>query len=329
MRTAAIILLTSCFSSTLLAKEVVVYSARNEALIQPAFTAFEKKTGIKVKFTTDKEAPLLEKIKAEGNRTPADILLTVDAGNLWNAAEQGIFQPIDSAILKTNVPEHLRDKEGRWFGLSVRARTLVYNTTKVKPAELVSYADLADPRWKGHLCLRSAKKVYNQSLVAMMIAEKGEGETEKTVKGWVNNLATQVFNDDTDVIKAVNSGVCQVGIVNSYYFGRFIKSQPQAAVALFWPDRPHGGVHVNISGAGVLKHAKHPQEAQELLEFLSSDAAQSLLADSNMEYPVNPKVKPAELVQKWGTFDQNVINVTKAGELQKKAVQLMDRAKYQ
>lgn len=166
------------------AEQVVVYSARIEQLIKPMFDAFTRETGIQVKFTTDKEGALLARLKAEGRRTPADVLITVDAGNLWEAARAGLLKSISSPILESNIPAHLRDPRGQWFGLSVRARTLVYNTQKVKPSELSTYEDLADPKWKGRLCLRTSKKVYNQSLVAMMIAEHGEAETERIVKGY-------------------------------------------------------------------------------------------------------------------------------------------------
>ena len=197
-----------------LAEEVVVYSARNEQLIKPLFDAYTKESGVQVKFITGGEGPLMERLKAEGQNTPADILLTVDAGNLWQAAQQELLRPINSKTLQDNVPAHLRDPGNTWFGLSVRARTLVYNTTKVKPSDLSSYEDLADPKWKGRLCLRTAKKVYNQSLVAMMITEHGEPQAEAIVKGWVSNLATAPFPDDTKAMEAVANRQCDVTVVN-------------------------------------------------------------------------------------------------------------------
>ena len=309
-------------------EQLVVYSARNEQLIKPLFDAYTRKTGVEIKFITDKEGPLLQRLKAEGPNTPADLLITVDAGNLWQAAEEGLLQAISSRTLQTNVPAHLRDPGNQWFGLSLRARTIVYNTNRVKPSELSTYEDLAGPAWKGRLCLRTSKKVYNQSLTAMMIAEHGEAKTEQTVRGWVANLATDVFPDDTKMMEAVAAGQCDVGIGNTYYYGRLLEKNPALPLALFWPNQKGSGVHVNVSGAGVTKHAKHKQTAVNFLEWLSGDEAQNLFTDMNFESPVNPKVKPVDAVARWGSFRQNPINVTRAGELQVQAVKLMDRAGY-
>ena len=310
------------------ADEVVVYSARIEDLIKPVFEAYSKETGVAVRFITDKEGPLLTRIKSEGANTDADILLTVDAGNLWQAANEGILQPIDSKALTDNVPAHLRDPGKQWFGLSIRARTVFFNPGKVKAAELSSYEDLAEPKWRGKLCLRSAKKVYNQSLVAMLIAKHGEAKTEQIVKGWVSNLATEPFPDDTKLLEAIHAGQCAVGIANTYYYGRLAEKTPGLNVQLFWPNQQADGVHVNIAGAGVTKHAKHKAAAVKLLEWLSSPAAQNLFADRNLEYPVNPAVKADATVQAWGSYKSNLVNVAKAGELQAAAVKLMDRAGY-
>ncbi|MDN5753838.1 MAG: Fe(3+) ABC transporter substrate-binding protein [Nitrosospira sp.] len=308
------------------AEQVVVYSARIEQLIKPMFDAFTKDTGIAVKFITDKEGALLARLKAEGKNTPADMLITSDAGNLWEAAREGLLMPVESKTLAANIPAYLRDPQGRWFGLSVRARPIIYNTQKVKPADLSTYEALADPEWKGRLCLRTSKKVYNQSLVAMMIAEHGEAKTEQIVKGWVANLATDPLSDDTKAMEFVAAGKCDVTIVNSYYYGRLMQKNPELPLAIFWPNQENSGVHVNISGAGVTKYARHPEAAIKLLEFLSSEKAQNLFADVNMEYPVNPVIKPDPAVAAWGTFKQNQINVNTAGELQKEAIKLMDRA---
>lgn len=310
------------------AEEVVVYSARIEQYIKPMFDAFTKETGIDVKYFTDKEGPLLERLKSEGKNTPADMLITVDAGNLWQAAQEGLLKPVDSKILDSNIPAHLRDPKNRWFGLSVRARTIVYNKDKVKPDQLSTYEALGDPKWKGRLCLRTSKKVYNQSLVATMIAEHGEKKAEEAVKSWINNLATDPFADDTKAMKAVAAGQCDVTVVNTYYFGRLMEKDPKLPLAIFWPNQKANGVHVNVSGAGVTAHAKNEKGAIKLLEFLSSEKAQNLFADVNMEYPANPKVKADPKVSAWGEYKQNPINVAKAGELQAEAVKLMDRAKY-
>jgi iron(III) transport system substrate-binding protein len=328
-RILAVLLLTFAgLSASHAADEVVVYSARAEQLIKPMFDAFTKETGVPVKFITDKEGPLMERLKAEGKNTPADVLLTVDAGNLWQAANEGLLQPVQSAVLQKNIPAHLKDPNNQWFGLSVRARTIVYNTKALKPADLSTYEDLASPKWKGKLCLRTSKKVYNQSLVAMMIAEKGEAETEKIVRGWVANLATDVFPDDTKLMEAIAAGQCDVGIVNTYYYGRLLEKKPDLALALFWPNQQTTGVHVNVSGAGVVKHARNVKGSVQMLEWFSSEQGQKMFADLNLEYPANPAYKPDPLVANWVSFKQNLINVAKAGELQAAAVRLMDRARY-
>ena len=314
--------------STAGAEEIVVYSARIEQLVKPLFDAYTQETGVKIKFVTDKEGVLLERLKAEGANTPADLLITVDAGNLWQAAREELLKPVPSATLAGNVPAHLRDPDNHWFGLSIRARTIFYNPQRVKPAELSTYADLADPRWRGRLCLRTSKKVYNQSLVAMMIAEQGEAKTEKIVKGWVANLATAPFPDDTKMLEAIAAGQCDVGIANTYYYGRLLEKRPELPLALFWADQQGRGVHINISGAGVIRYAKNEPGAVKLLEWLSSAKAQNLFADANLEFPVNPAVKPATAVAAWGDFKQDPLNVAKAGEFQAAAVKLMDRADY-
>lgn len=316
------------FSANVFAEEIVIYSARNEQLIKPLFDLYKKETGVDIKFITDKEGPLMQKLKTEGANSPADILLTVDAGNLWQASNEDLLKPVDSKILKANIPAHLRDPKNRWFGLSVRARTIFYNKDKVKPADLVSYEDLANPKWNKRLCLRTSNKVYNQSLVAMMIAEHGEKKTEEIVSGWVKNLATPVFPDDTKMLEAIDAGVCDVAVANTYYFGRYAAGKADTKVGIFWPNQKTKGVHVNVSGAGVTKHAKNEKGAIKFIEWLSSEQAQNLFVDENYEFPANSKVKAGEKIASWGTFKPNVINVSKAGELQASAVKLMDRAQY-
>lgn len=320
------------FGNVASAAEVVVYSARNEQLIKPLFDAYTKATGVQVSFITDKEGPLMARLKAEDQNSPADLLMTVDAGNLWQAAEEGLLKPIESKTLTAAIPAHLRDPGNQWFGLSVRARTLVYNRNQVKPEDLTSYEDLANPKWKGRLCLRTSKKVYNQSLVAMLIHEQGEASTETMIRGWVANLATDPFPDDTKAMEAVAAGLCDLTLVNTYYYGRLLEKSPNLPLAIFWPNQNLSnqatGVHVNISGAGVTRYAKHEAEAVKLLEWLASEQAQNLYADVNLEYPANPKVKPAPAVAAWGSFKQNPINVAEAGRLQAKAVMLMDRVGY-
>ena len=310
------------------ANEVVVYSARIEQLIKPMFDAFTEETGIKVRYTTDNEGALLARLQAEGKNTPADMLITVDAGNLWAASKAGLLKPVKSDVLENNIPLHLRDPNNEWFGLSVRARTIVYNTRKVESSELSTYEALADAKWHKRLCLRSSKKVYNQSLVAMMIAEHGEAETEKIIKGWVTNLATDPLPDDTKALEYVAAGKCDVTLVNTYYFGRLISKDSNLPLAIFWPNQQRSGVHVNISGAGITRYGRNEKAAIRLLEYLSSAKAQNLFADLNMEYPANPTIKSDEFVATWGDFRQNPLNLVKAGELQTTAVKLMDRAGY-
>ena len=324
------LLLTS--GAAALAEEVVVYSARNEQLIKPLFDAYTRETGVQIKFITDKEGPLMARLKAEGRNTPADVFMTVDAGNLWQAAQEDLLKPVDSKLLAANIPAHLRDPGNEWFGLSVRARTVVYNRNKVKAGELTTYEDLANPKWKNRLCLRTSKKVYNQSLVGMMMFEHGEPKTEQIVRGWVANLATDPFPDDTKAMEAVAAGLCDVTLVNTYYFGRLMEKKPNLPLAIFWPNQNlksnAAGVHVNVSGAGVTRHAKNAAGAQKLLEWLSSEKAQNLYADVNLEYPANPKVKADASVAAWGAYKPNLINVAQAGALQTKAVMLMDRTGY-
>ncbi len=310
------------------ADTVTVYSARNEQLLKPLLDRYSKETGTEIRLLTANEGALLARLKAEAESTPADVLITVDAGNLWLAAQQGALRPLTSALLQKNIPAHLRDPGNQWFGLSVRARTIVYAKARVKPAELSTYDDLAAPKWKGKLCLRSSKKVYNQSLVAMMISELGEPATETIVRGWVANLATDPFPDDTSLLKAIAAGQCQVGIVNTYYLGRLLAKEPDFPVGLFWANQGGSGTHVNVSGAGVTRHAKNPAGAQKLIEYLSQEGAQNFYVDEDLEFPANPKVQPNSLIRNWGPFKPNLLNVSKAGELQAAATRLMDRAGY-
>ncbi|MEY3899015.1 MAG: hypothetical protein RI962_170 [Pseudomonadota bacterium] len=310
------------------ADTVTVYSARNEQLLKPILDRYSKESGMEIKLLTANEGALLARLNAEGASTPADVLITVDAGNLWLAAQQGQLRAMNSAVLQKNIPAHLRDPDNQWFGLSVRARTIVYSKSAVRASELSSYEDLAQPKWKGRLCLRTSKKVYNQSLIAMMITELGEAKTEEIVRGWVANLATTPFPDDTSLLKAIAAGQCQVGIVNTYYLGRILVKEPDFPVALFWANQSSSGTHVNVSGAGITKHAKNPLGAQKLIEYLSMETAQSFYVDEDLEFPANPKVKPNSIVKDWGSFKPNLLNVSKAGELQAAATKLMDRAGY-
>ncbi|MCU1749720.1 extracellular solute-binding protein [Pseudomonas sp. 6D_7.1_Bac1] len=308
------------------ADEVVVYSSRIDELIKPVFDAYTQKTGVKVKFITDKEAPLMQRIKAEGENATADLLLTVDAGNLWQAEQMGILQPFTSKVIDANIPLQYRAASHAWTGLSLRARTLAYSTERVKPSEMTTYEALADKKWEGRLCLRTAKKVYNQSLTATMIETHGADKTEAIIKGWVANLATDVFSDDTAVLEAISAGQCDVGIVNTYYYGRLHKQKPDLPVKLFWPNQADRGVHVNLSGIGLTKHAPHPEAAKALVEWMTTPEAQKIFADVNQEFPANPSVKPSAEVEAWGTFIPDTLPVEVAGLRQAEAIRLMDRA---
>lgn len=320
-------------SQTSAEKPIVVYSARNEHLIKPLFDRFTEETGIKVSYITDSAGPLLARMQAEGENSPADMLMTVDAGNLWQAANAGLLEPTDSTVLKANMPSYLHDPNGYWYALTIRARTIVYSTERVTKDELSSYEDLASSTWDGRLCLRTSKKVYNQSLVATMISSLGAEQTETIVAGWVQNLALDPFANDVMVMEAIIAGQCDVGIVNTYYFGRLQHDKPELPLALFWPNQSSDGVagrgvHVNISGAGVAKYSKQKAKAQQLIEWLSGADAQQMLMSLNLEYPVNPAVELLPQLRSWGEFKADNINVSEAGRLQAEAVKMMDRAGY-
>lgn len=307
---------------------VTIYSSRNEQLIKPLLDKYTEETGVKIELVTDKTGPLMARLDAEGKNTPADMLLTVDAGNLWQAAEQGLLQPVSSPILEANVPAKYRDPKGLWTGLSLRARTIFYDPSKVDAAQLSTYADLADPKWKGKLCLRSSKAVYNQSLVASMMENLGVEKTEQVIRGWVDNLATDVFSDDTSMLEAIAAGQCEVGVSNSYYYGRLLDEKPNFPVKIFWANQDTTGTHVNISGAGVIANSDNPDGALKLMEWLSSDKAQGLYASSDKEYPVKEGIDESELLRSWGPFKQDTISVQKFGALQTQSIQLMDKAGY-
>ncbi|MCL7462704.1 extracellular solute-binding protein [Pseudomonas sp. NW5] len=322
----AALALTTLAGTVQAADEVVVYSSRIDELIKPVFDQYTRETGVKVKFITDKEAPLLARLKAEGANTPADLLITVDAGNLWQAEQEGVLKPLTSKVIEANIPSQYRSSTGAWTGLSLRARTIVYSTERVKPEELSSYEALADKNWEGRLCLRSSKKVYNQSLTATLIETHGAEKAEQVVKGWVANLATDPFADDTALIQAIDAGQCDVGIVNSYYYGRLQKQQPDLKAKLFWANQADRGVHVNLAGAGVTQHAPNAEAAQKLLEWMTTAPAQAVFAGVNQEFPANAQVKPSAEVLAWGTFKADTLPVEVAGKRQAEAIRLMDRA---
>ena len=308
--------------------EVTVYSSRKEHLIQPLFEQFTKQTGIEVNYLTGSGSDLIERLKLEGSNTPADMFMTVDAGDLWYAGTQDIFQSISTETIKSNIPSYLRDPNGLWTGLSVRARTIVYSTERVNPNELSTYSDLASNNWNNKLCLRTSKKIYTKSLVASIIHNQGEEKASEVINGWVNNLAAVPNAKDSHVMDAIIAGQCDVGLVNTYYFGRLIEKTPDAPIKLFWANQETTGVHVNISGAGITKHASNPSGATQLLEWLSSAEAQSIYGSLNKEYPANQNIDSDEIVSSWGSFKQDKMNLSIAGELQADAVKLMQRLGY-
>lgn len=310
------------------ATTLTLYSAREESLIKPLIDLYQAETGHTINFITDKSDKLIQRLQAEGSHSPADLLMTVDAGDLWFASRQQLLAPVESQVLQSNIPAHLRDPKGQWYGLSARARTLVYNSDRVSPDELVSYPQLADPKWHGRLCLRTSAKVYNKSLVAMLIHRYGVKTTSDFVSGWVANLAMPPLAKDSAVIRHIEAGDCDVGIINSYYFGRHQLNNPQTSLRLFWPTAENHGVHLNISGAGITRHAPNKEQAIHFLEWLSQPAAQHLFARLNLEYPANPEVSPSATVLSWGELQADQNNLTNAGRLQQYATRLMEKAGY-
>lgn len=311
---------------------VRVYSGRHYDL-EAAFLQFSEETGISVEFLTGSDAELRERIEAEGEETQADVYLTVDAGNLAIAAQDGLFDPLDSDVLTQAIPANFRDPDSGWFGLTLRARTIIYRTEAFSAGEApTTYEELADPEWAGRLCLRNSSNVYTQSLVASLIAHHGYDEALRIVTGWADNA--EIMANDTLIVESVAEGACDVGIVNHYYLARILETEPDIGVSLLWADQPGEGgegrgVHVNISGGGVTRYADDPELAQQLLEWLATDG-QSAFVDANHEYPANPAV-PAEplIAERFGTdFVIDDLDAATYGGLNADAVRLMDEAGY-
>lgn len=322
-------------SANVLAEEVNVYSAREEQLIKPLLDAFSKDTGIKVNLVTGDDDPLLERLKREGVNSPADVLITADAGRLYRATQNGSLQAIQSAKLNQAVPANLRDPENRWFGLTYRARVIFYNKDKVKPNELSTYEALADPQWQGRVCVRSSNSIYNQSLLASMIQADGAAQAENWAKGLVNNFARAPAGGDRDQIKAVAAGQCDVALANTYYYAQMLygKDAAQKAAAskvgLFWPNQNNRGTHINISGAGVTTSAKNKENAIKLLEYMVLDDAQRWYSSTNGEFPVKPGITASPELQSWGNFKRDPVNLSVLGKNNAQAVMLMDKAGWQ
>ncbi|MCY4642716.1 MAG: Fe(3+) ABC transporter substrate-binding protein [Gammaproteobacteria bacterium] len=327
--------LCACLSGSLLnAAEVNVYSARKEGLIKPLLQKFEEQTGTPVNLITGKADTLLQRIISEGVHSPADVLITIDAGRLYRAQQANVLQPIESAVLTNSVPKQYRDPNGYWFGLSVRARPIMYDLNRVRPEDLSTYERLGHPVWQKKICIRSSDNIYNQSLVASMLAHLGKESTLAWAKGLVDNFARPPQGGDRDQIRAVAAGQCDVAVANSYYLGKMLASkdpaQREAAekVRIFWPNQENRGVHVNISGGAVTRFSKNKAHAIALLEFLVSDAAQQWYAETNFEYPVKPAIPASEILSTWGKFKADSLNLHLLGELNAKAVMIMDHAKW-
>ncbi|OAN50167.1 Fe(3+) ABC transporter substrate-binding protein [Paramagnetospirillum marisnigri] len=313
------------------AQEVNVYTARKDHLVKPVLDGFTKKTGIKVNLLPAGEDQLLERLKSEGMNSPADVLITTDVAHLHKARVAGVLQPISSKVIDANIPAKYRDPQGYWYGLSARARVLFYAKDRVKPSELSSYEDLADPKWKGRICVRSSSSTYNQSLLAHLIAVMGPDKAETWAKGVVDNMARKPQGGDRDQITAVAAGQCDVAIANTYYYGNLQTStkaeerDAAAKVGIFFPGQQGRGAHMNVAGAGVTASAKHKAEAIKLIEFLSGPEAQQIFAEANSEYPVLASAKASEIVAGWGPFKAEEINVAMLGENNPVAVRIFDR----
>ena len=308
--------------------DIQIYSARHYDL-EKAFEEWEKETGKSVEFIFGDDAELLERLKTEGADSPADIFMTVDAGKLWAATEAGVLDPIESPALDTAVPAEYRDSQDRWFGLALRARTIVYNPDTVDPSEFDAtntYAGLADPKWRGRLCMRGETGAYTQSLVAALIDQYGRGQTLEWVKGWVAN-DVDVLNNDVVLLEAIDAGECEVGISNHYYLARLQAENPDFNVALYWASQEGEGVMENLSGGGVVASSDNKTDAQELLEWLATDGQKAFIG-GNHEYPVNPDVEPDEAAAAFGPYQPMAIDAEAYGRLNAEATELLAEAGY-
>ncbi|MGH8679899.1 MAG: Fe(3+) ABC transporter substrate-binding protein [Burkholderiales bacterium] len=312
-----------------------VYSSRHYQTDEALYSGFTKLSGIKINLIEAGEDALLQRIVNEGAKSPADVLITVDAGRLWRAQQLGLFQPVKSAALASRLPASFREPGGQWFGFSLRARVIAYDRTKVKPADVPTYESLADPRWKGKICTRSGSHIYNLSLMGAMIDHLGEAQAEAWAKAVRANLARDPKGGDTDQIKGVAAGECEIAITNHYYYARLARSQKpdEKAIAdrvgVVFPNQATWGTHVNISGAGVLKHAPHRDAAVRFLEYLASDDAQRYFADGNNEWPAVPTVQVSNpVLASFGQFKYDPLNVAVLGRNQPQSQKLYDRVAW-
>ncbi|MCW2135000.1 extracellular solute-binding protein [Arthrobacter sp. VKM Ac-2550] len=309
--------------------DLQVYTARHYDL-EAAFSEFTNQTGITVEFISGGDAELLERLKAEGEDTPADLFMTVDAGNLWNAARQGELAALESETLDKAVPEDLRDPEGSWYGLAMRARTVAYSPDAVAPAEFDAkdtYAGLADPKWEGRLCMRDATSAYTQSLVASLIDLHGRDRALEIVRGWVAN-DVQIMSNDVLLLEAIDAGQCDAGISNHYYVAREQAEKPDMNVSLHWASQEGAGTHVNISGAGVVEGSDNPEQARQLLEWIASEG-QNAFVDASYEFPVNPEAEPEPRIAEFGEFKRMPLNAEAYGDLNAEAIDLLAEAGYE
>ena len=315
--------------------ELNLYSSRHYQTDQALYDDFTRQTGIRINRLEGKGDALIERIRSEGANSPADVLVTVDAGRLWRADQAGLFQPVRSAVLEARIPSYLRHPEGHWFGYSTRARMIFYNKELADPAGLARYEDLADPRWRGQICIRSSSNIYNLSLMASLIAHHGVAEAERWAEGVVANFARPPQGGDTDQLRAVAAGECAVGVANGYYFARLMLSdRPGDAavvekVAAVFPNQADRGTHVNVSGAGVLRNAPNRDNAIRFLEYLASDQAQRYFANGNNEYPVVQGLLDNPALAELGDFRTDTLNVSVYGENQPEAQRVYDRAGWQ
>ena len=314
------------------AKEINIYSHRQPFLINPFLELFTEETGIQTNVVYSKKG-LAQRLKAEGENSPADIILTVDIGRLYVYDDLNLLLPVKSNKLLTNIPSFLRSPDNTWFGFSKRARIIVVDNQKIKEGEITRLEDLADPKWKGQICTRPGSHVYNRGIMASVLAEYGEEKSEEWAKNFVSNFAKRPQGNDRAQVKAIYEGECSIAIINNYYFGKLkFSDDPEQRkwvenVRLIFPNQGEGdrGAHVNISGGGIAKFSKNKQEALALLEFLTSEKAQKLYGDINFEYPVNPKVAPSAELKKWGEFREDNLPIIKIAELAPDAQKIIDR----
>ena len=332
-----IIFIASFFSlsSGIFANEVNVYSARKGHLLQPLVTAFEKDSGIKVNIISGKAKALQKRIQQEGSNSKADVLLTVDAGNLHRAAEANLIKKIDSDKLNRLVPRYLRDEQGFWYGLSIRSRVIMYNPAKIDKNELSTYEDLADQKWNGRICIRSSNNIYNQSLLASMIAHNGEEKSRDWAKKVVNNFSRKPKGNDRSQMTAVVLNECDITLANTYYLGKWITSNKDNErrysnkIAVFFPNQDGRGAHINVSGAAVIKTSKNIDNAIKFIEYLASDKAQKLYAQANHEYPIRDNIQVSEIVKSWGyPFKKDKLALNKLGIFNRKAVLIFDEVDW-